>query len=666
MCGISGFVDRGLSGMDSMRAEVTAMSATLLRRGPDSGGIWIDPQAGVALGHRRLAIVDVTTEGHQPMVSASGRYVITFNGEIYNFEDLRSELDVAGSRFRGHSDTEVMLAAIEAWGIRAALLRFTGMFAFALWDRRERRLTLARDRLGEKPLYYGVSKGVFLFGSQLKALQAHSAWEGEIDREAIALFLRHNCVPAPRSIYSGFRKLVAGRMLHLDANGIQREETYWNPMEEALAALGDPFQGSEDAAVEAVESTLRGIIKRQMVANVPLGAFLSGGIDSSLVVALMQQQSSAPIRTFTLGFDAEGYDESEHARIVAKSLGTQHTELRVGAEDALRMIPELPAMYDEPFADSSQVPTALVAKLTRNHVTVSLSGDGADELFSGYDRYDWGESLIRRMNYMPQAFRRAAAGALIRLPMPTLETTATLLNACRKRFALSGDRLRKIAFMIDARSDWDLYGRLISHWGEPGEILLDAPKVESSFACQANWLAGQSFRARMMFADQVGYLPGDILAKLDRASMWVGLESRCPFLDHELLRLSWRLPMSMKHRGREGKWILRRILDRHLPQGLFSRPKMGFRFPLRQWLRGPLREWGGDLLDASALRNQGFFDPGPIARKWEEHLSGKRNWYYQLWDVLMFQSWLKSQSATKRAPRPSEAGLQVAMAGEFQ
>lgn len=636
--------------MDQSTAElpssVRGMVASIRYRGPDDFGVWCDERVGIGLGHARLSILDLSPEGHQPMVSASGRYVISYNGEVYNFAELRSELGVVGQKFRGHSDTEVMLAAFEEWGIEKAVQRFVGMFAFALWDKQTRTLTLARDRLGEKPLYYGWQGEAFLFGSELKALRAHPAFRAEVDRNALALLLRHNYIPAPYSIYQGISKLSPGCLLTVSLSQRNpRIVPYWSGKQAIEAGLAHPFEGSESAAVSALEALLKDAVGQQMVADVPLGAFLSGGVDSSTVVALMQAQSSRPVKTFTIGFHEEGYDEAPHAKSVARHLGTEHTELYVMPKEAMDVIPRLPALYDEPFSDSSQIPTFLVSELARRHVTVSLSGDGGDELFGGYNRYFWATNIWRRVGWVPQPMRAALVGALMALPPSAWNGVFRWLSRFLPvgwRYANPGDKLHKLAEVLAVRTPEEIYLDLVSHWKQPTEVVRGTHEPPTVLTDPARWADLPDFEQRMMYLDQMTYLPDDILTKVDRAAMGVSLETRVPFLDHRVVEFAWSLPLSMKIRHGQGKWLLRQVLYRHVPKELMERPKMGFGVPIDVWLRGPLKGWAEELLDEARLQREGYFDPRPIRRKWAEHLTGRRNWSYYLWDVLMFQAWLEA------------------------
>jgi asparagine synthase (glutamine-hydrolysing) len=664
MCGIAGFISGSASGRDP---DVIAgrMADAISRRGPDDHGTWTDRDAGVGLAHRRLSIIDLSPAGHQPMLSESGRFAITFNGEVYNFAELRGALEREGAApaWRGHSDTEVLLAAVNAWGVKRALQRATGMFAFGLWDRRERTLVLARDRLGEKPLYYGMSGRTFLFGSELAALKAHPDWEGEVDREALCLLLRLNYIPAPFSIYRGIHKLRPGTFLTLRAGPPAGDiETYWDAAEVARRGLRAPFEGSPDETVERVDALIRQSLQGQMVADVPVGAFLSGGVDSSTVVALMQAMSERPVRTFSIGFNEQGYDEAPHAKAVAAHLGTDHTELYVTAEQARTVIPRLPSLYSEPFADASQIPTFLVSELTRRHVTVSLSGDGGDELFSGYTRYQLADRAWSAVSKVPRALREAAAR--ITLGVSPARWDQLLGGPARAlpprlRPKLIGDRLHKAANVVSLTSADEVYGALISLWQEPDSVVIGAAAPELPFAL-ADDIAGSAAPVRrMMYLDLVGYLPDDILVKVDRASMAVGLEARVPLLDHRLVEFAWSLPLEHLRRDGQSKWPLRRVLDRHVPRELIDRPKMGFGVPIDGWLRGPLRDWAENLLDERRLAREGYFRPGPVREAWRAHLGGRRNMQYQLWSILMFQAWHEAESAraSTYASPPASVGV---------
>ena len=651
MCGIAGFWTSG--GLDeSARAVLGRMTGAIRHRGPDDTGCWLDERLGLALGHRRLSVIDVSPDGHQPMGSHDGRYIIVFNGEIYNFQDLRADLEAHGTCFRSHSDTEVMLEAMERWGVTEAVRRFAGMFAFAVVDRLEHRLHLVRDRLGEKPLYYGWMGGALLFGSELKALRQHPAWTGEIDRSALALFLRHCYIPAPYSIYRGIRKVLPGTVLTFQLGGPRSEPTetvYWSAREAAEGGAADAWSGGEAELIEELDRLLRKTIRREMIADVPLGAFLSGGVDSSLVVALMQAESTRPVRTFTIGFDEPEYNEAQHAKAVARHLGTDHTELYVRPAEALAVVPRLPELYDEPFGDSSQIPTFLVSQLARRHVTVSLSGDGGDELFGGYDRYVLAQRVWSLLRMVPSGVRRAVASG-IRSIAPGRWDSALRLTGLTQRPRVSrrvtGDRLHKVARVLSLETQEAMYRDFMSHWREP-TTLTGGVEPPTGLTDPTRWAEVDGLLARMMYMDLVMYLPDDILVKVDRASMAVSLESRAPFLDHGVVEFAWRVPPRLRMRNGRGKWPLRQLLGRYVPDALVDRPKMGFGVPIDHWLRGPLKDWAAALLDQARLKRENYFDPSPIARKWAEHQDGSRNWHYLLWDVLMFQAWLEAQTSQK-------------------
>lgn len=652
MCGFTGFLQRAqVVDAAAMGPTVGRMADTLQYRGPDDRGTWTDAEAGIALGHRRLSIIDLSAEGHQPMLSASGRFVISYNGEIYNFQDLRKELDGDGITWRGHSDTEVILAGFERWGVDGALQRFNGMFAFALWDRGERVLHLARDRLGEKPLYYGWLGTTFVFASELKALRAHPAWRAEVDRNALAVYLRHNVVPAPYSIYKGIAKLPAAHRLQISLAASPAQaiaQPYWSLHAAAERGIANPIREGEGAAIDQLDTLLRDAVKIRTVADVPVGVFLSGGVDSSTVAALMQAQSARQVKTFSIGFDEETYNEAHHARAVADHLRTDHTELYVTADEAMSLIPTLPDVYDEPFADSSQIPTILVSRLAREQVTVTLSGDGGDELFCGYVRYFWGRRIWDKISWMPPGIRGMAARALTSISPASWGTITGGLRRVLPSTSLgelTGDRIHKLAELLSVPSADVLYHGLLSHWSNPSAIVHGSREPPTVLTDPSQLPALDNFTQRMMYADAMMYLPDDILVKVDRASMSVSLETRVPLLDHRVVEYAWRVPLSMNIRGDEGKWLLRQVLYRYVPRELIERPKMGFGVPIDSWLRGPLRDWAEALLSESKMRAAGYLDPAPIRQKWAEHLSGARNWQYWLWDVLMFQAWLDKQAA---------------------
>jgi asparagine synthase (glutamine-hydrolysing) len=651
MCGIAGFLGGRWSGTADAAATLARMNASQTHRGPDRSDVWIDEQSRLGFAHNRLAIIDLSAAGDQPMQSHSGRYAIIYNGEIYNHLRLRGELAATGAacNWRGHSDTETLLAAIEAWGVRGAIERAAGMFAFALWDKAEKALVLARDRLGEKPLYYGRQRGSgapFLFGSELKALAEHPDFEREVDRGALTLLLRYGYVPAPFSIYRGIAKLPAGAMLTLRQGEAEPEvERYWSGAEVAEAGIADPLRIGDEEAIDELERLLENAVGGQMIADVPLGAFLSGGVDSSTIVAVMQKLSSRPVKTFTIGFREKGYNEAEHAKAVAHHLGTDHTELYVTPEEARSVIPRLPAIYDEPFADSSQIPTHLVAALARQHVTVALSGDAGDEMFGGYNRYLLTNALWGRMSRVPRPLRTAAARAVTAIGPAAWTKFGNAAGGLLPRLAQVdrlGDKLHKGAALVESENVTDLYGGMLSLWRDPASVVIGANEPPSQATGAVPELDGLGAVERMMALDMIGYLPDDILVKVDRAAMAVSLETRVPFLDHRLVEFAWRLPFKFKVRGHETKWILRQLLYRHVPRALIERPKMGFGVPIGDWLRGPLREWAESLLDERRLADEGFFRPQPIRAMWAAHLGGSRDEHSRLWPVLMFQNWLEA------------------------
>lgn len=638
MCGITGFIDFAGRDAAGLKATAHAMERAIAYRGPDAGDIYVDEAAGLALGHRRLAIIDLTAAGHQPMTSADGRYVIIYNGEIYNAPEVARELP--GIAWRGHSDTEVLLEACAAWGVAKAISRFIGMFAFALWDRQERRLSLVRDRLGIKPVYYGRQGDLFLFGSELKALRAHPGWAPKIAPDAVAAYLRLGYVPAPLSIYQGIQKLLPGHILEIDAAGHETLSCFWDLRAHAVNGQAKLDTRPADEIVTELETLIADAVRRRMVADVPLGAFLSGGIDSSTVVALMQRQSSRPVQTFTIGFEDKRFNEADRAAAIAAHLGTDHTELILSAQQAQDVIPLLPEMFDEPFADYSQIPTYLVSKLARSAVTVSLSGDGGDEVFAGYSRYQGIERIWQFARFAPAALRRGLSATLRALPPDAWDKALGIVPGGWQPSHV-GDKIHKAADILAERDADAMYGRLVSLWPEAGNAVdrHAYPWNDVDLATQIPELV-----ARLRAMDMQTYLVDDILTKLDRATMAVSLEGRVPLLDHRVVEMAWRIPRDLLIRDGKGKWPLRQILYRHVPEELVSQPKMGFSIPLGDWLRGPLREWAEDLLSEKSLADNGHVDTAAVRKVWADHLAGRINRPHQLWVILMLQAWLRAQA----------------------
>lgn len=653
MCGIAGLLDAERSDQE-LEEILRRMCATMKHRGPDAQSQWISAtRPGPAFGHTRLAIVDLSPAGLQPMRSSQGQYVLTYNGEIYNHQELRRKLEreTGPIEWRGHSDTETLLACIERYGVEETLPLLNGMFAFGLWDAGRKRLTLARDRFGEKPLYYWNVGPRVVFGSQISVLAQHPSWLGRIDRGVLAQFLRYNCVQAPYSIYEGVRQLPPGHYLHIDGitGDLAPALSYWNIAKNFVAGASDRFSKPAEELIGELEALLMDSVGARMMSDVPLGAFLSGGIDSSTIVALMQAQSSRPVRTFSIGMPSLGYDEAQQAKAVAKHLGTDHTELYVTPADALAVVPDLPRLWDEPFADASQIPTFLVSKLARQSVTVSLSGDAGDELFAGYNRYVDGYDVWSRLNRLPSGARTLLAKVFHAMPVDALTVLMSKLGATRNMPALHS-KFSKLARVLEQSEPNAFFLTLVSQFIDPEELVLGAREAPSIARDPTLWPDGvEDFREMMMFLDTVGYLPNDILTKVDRASMGVSLESRVPFLDPRVAEFAWRLPLDMKLRNGKSKWILRQVLYRHVPEKLVDRPKMGFGIPIEHWLHKELADWVEDLLEPGQMSAEGLFDVPKIQKLWDEHKKGRAKNHYQLWSILMFQSWYRFHEADRVA-----------------
>jgi len=644
MCGIVGYQS---SSTNVSKDIALAMAERISSRGPDAAGAWIDDTEGLVIAHRRLAILDLSEAGQQPMVSENGQLVLVFNGEIYNHRALRIEVEAAGwsTPWRGYSDTETLLAALQLWGLAKTLPRLNGMFAFGLWDCSRSVLYLARDRAGEKPLYYGTSGAAFFFSSELKALTIHPDWTGEINRDVLALYLRHAYVPDPYCIYKGMKKLPPAHWVEVHENIVSEPICYWNIAEATQAKRRDD---PPEILIDKLETCLTNAIELRMEADVPLGAFLSGGIDSSTVVALMQKNSVRPVKTFTIGFDVVGYNEAENAKQVAQHLNTEHTELYLTAQDALDIVPRLPEIWDEPFADSSQIPTLLLSQMTRNHVSVALSGDAGDELFCGYNRYAQGFTLHKALRNLPDPMRQIISVLFRALPAQLIDRVTQYLPP-RFRYPALGDRLNKLGSVLSNAEGIELYRALISQFQDPNSVVLNAYEPKTLLNISENWPLIEDFRETMMYLDTMTYLPGDILTKVDRASMATSLEARVPFLDHNVIEYAWTLPMSAKLKNGQTKWALRQVLENHVPKTLIDRPKMGFGVPIEYWLSGPLRDWADTLLDEKRLKEDGFFEVSVVRKMWTEHCNGKRRWHSQIWTILMFMAWLdnvRGQQAT--------------------
>ncbi len=650
MCGLVGFWQNG--GGHEQENIVSAMAEKLTSRGPDDKGVWLNPELGVALAHRRLAILDLTSAGHQPMISESGRYVLVYNGEIYNHLDLRHELEEKGSapNWRGSCDTETLIAGFEKWGIERTLLRTKGMFAFALWDQSKHSLTLGRDRLGEKPLYYGLINGIFFFASELRALKAHPSFDTEIDRKALNLFMQFGYVPTPYSIYKNIRKLEPGCTINFSSpSDVPETQPYWSAEDIIIQGLRNPFCGTQQEGIDELEKLLLNSVKQQMLADVPLGVFLSGGVDSSLVTCLMEAQTSHPVHTFSIGFHEKEYNEAENSKEVANYLGTKHTEFYITPKDALEAIPKIPSIFSEPFSDSSQIPTYILSKLARQHVVVALSGDGGDELFGGYNRYTSIHKFWKYLSLVPPPARRLLAWIVLSFSPDSYDKMlGSTQNWIPHHMKIKdiGNKLHKSAQAISARTPEEFYSNLIRHWKDGDGLVLGLNTSSTSPSCLKSsiQLPPESYIQNMMANDLVSYLPDDILVKVDRSSMAVGLETRIPMLDHKIVEYACSLPLDLKICNGTGKWILRQVLYKYIPKKLIERPKMGFGVPIGSWLRGPLRNWAEELLSRNRILQDGYFNPDPIQKKWNEHLSGKRDRQQPLWNILMFQAWLDEQT----------------------
>ena len=651
MCGINGFYSLSLSNFNN---AISKMNSAISHRGPDSNGSWQDSNVGIFFGHQRLSILDLSTAGNQPMRSISGQFIITYNGEIYNHLEIREEIEKKNSdlKWRSNSDTETLLEAIGTWGIDTTLKKIEGMFAFGIWDRKKRSLILARDRIGEKPLYFGWqgegNNKIFIFSSELKALKVHPGFNADLNKDAITLQLRHNCIPAPHSIYKNIYKLLPGHYLQIHEHELKKAispsiKSYWSISNCAIFGANNQLRENENKIINDLENNLKKSVKKQMISDVPIGAFLSGGIDSSTIAALMQSQSNNPINTFTIGFQESDYSEANYAKEIAKHLGTNHTNLFVSSQKALDIIPKLPIIYDEPFSDSSQIPTFIVSQLTSQHVKVALSGDGGDELFCGYNRYIFSKKFSNFYRFVPTILRKALSSLILSISPKKLNILPKFMPILN-HYVNFGDRIHKGANALKVKDLSQLYYFLTSHWQNPKSVVIDSSEPGTFLNEFKPDLSNLNFQEQMMVLDCLTYLPDDILVKIDRAAMASSIETRIPFLDHKLIEYVFKIPHNLKYRDGQGKWILRKILKKYIPEKLTERPKRGFEIPLDLWLRGPLREWAENLLNEKRIKQENYFNPEQIRNKWKEHLSEKKNWQYDLWDILMFQAWLDKNS----------------------
>ena len=647
MCGICGFYSKTSLSFNNI---ILKMNSAISYRGPDSSGVWQDSTTGIVLGHQRLSIIDLSDAGKQPMISNSGRFVLTYNGEIYNHLEIRNEIkkNKINIKWKSKTDTETLLEALELWGIEKTLKKITGMFAFGIWDKKNCSLTLVRDRMGEKPLYYGWQGNgdskVFLFGSELKALKAHPEFNGVIDRDAVALQLRHNCIPDPYSIYKDIYKLLPGHYIQLNKNSLKNgllpnSKLYWSITQSAIYGINNQLEISKEEIQRDLEKKIQLSIEQQMISDVPLGAFLSGGIDSSTVVALMQSKSNRPVKTFTIGFDENDYNEAQHAKKIANHLGTEHTELYVSSEKAMQIIPKLPMIYDEPFSDSSQIPTFLVSQLAKQDVKVALSGDGGDELFCGYNRYFLTDKRSKQFNLIPTLLRKVLANGIKSININTWNKIIKLLPGT-SGYTNFGHKMHKGANVLKSKNFLELYSIICSDWQNPTEVVLNSKEPATLLNEIKNEFSNLNNHQKMMMLDQINYLPNDILVKIDRAAMTSSLETRVPLLNHKLIEYAWKIPHNLKSQNGEGKWILKQILNKYVPKDLTQKSKKGFSIPLGSWLRGPLKDWAENLLNEKRLCQEGYFNSKLIRDKWSEHLSCKHNWENDLWNVLMFQAWI--------------------------